>query len=370
MTPGIRVGVDIGGTFTDVVVRRPGDADADHEDPEHAQGPQHRRAAGARAHGNRLGLPPQQIARFVHGTTVATNAVLERKGARVGLITTEGFRDVLEIGRQMRHQMYDLALDPETPTFLAPGRFRREVPSASAATGEVLHALDEAAVAAAADELVAAGARRSRSCSCSRFSTTRTSAAPARSSLARHPDVFVSLSCEVDPAFREYERTVVTTFDAYVKPVVDRYLANLEAGLAAARVPAPLQIMQSRGGISGSATARLRPVRLFLSGPAAGVIGARMVGEAAGCRRPHHRRYRRHLVRHRADRGRHAGAAIGGPDRRLSGAHQHGRRQLDRLRRRLDRLARRREAAAGRAAFGRLRARACLLRPRRQASRP
>ena len=95
--------------------------------------------------------------------------------------------------------------------------------------------------------------------------------------------MFVSLSCEVDPAFREYERTVVTAFDAYVKPVVDRYLANLDAGLAAAHVPAPLQIMQSRGGISGSATARLRPVRLFLSGPAAGVIGARMVGEAADC---------------------------------------------------------------------------------------
>jgi len=101
---------------------------------------------------------------------------------------------------------------------------------------------------------------------------------------ARHPDVFVSLSCEVDPAFREYERTVVTAFDAYVKPVVDRYLENLAAGLAAAAVPARLQIMQSRGGISGTATARLRPVRLFLSGPAAGVIGARMAGEAAGAR--------------------------------------------------------------------------------------
>src|SRR5207302_8484813 len=95
---------------------------------------------------------------------------------------------------------------------------------------------------------------------------------------------FVSLSCEVDPAFREYERTVVTAFDAYVKPVVDRYLENLAAGLAAAAVPAPLQIMQSRGGISGAATARARPVRLFLSGPAAGVIGAKKAGEAAGAR--------------------------------------------------------------------------------------
>jgi N-methylhydantoinase A len=96
--------------------------------------------------------------------------------------------------------------------------------------------------------------------------------------------VSVSLSSEVDPAFREYERTVVTAFDAYVKPVVDRYLANLDEGLGRARVPAPLQIMQSRGGISGSQTARLRPVRLFLSGPAAGVIGSKIEAEAAGVR--------------------------------------------------------------------------------------
>src|SRR5262249_840436 len=101
---------------------------------------------------------------------------------------------------------------------------------------------------------------------------------------ARHPHVFVSLSSEIDPAFREYERTVVTAFDAYVKPVVDRYLANLDAGLRCKAVPGPLQLTQSRGGISSSAPARRRSVRLFLSGPAAGVIGARMVGEAAGLR--------------------------------------------------------------------------------------
>ena len=139
--------------------------------------------------------------------------------------------------------------------------------------------LDEAAVAAAADELVAAGRRR-RSPSCFLFSflNPATSGARARSSRARHPGVFVSLSCEVDPAFREYERTVVTAFDAYVKPVVDRYLANLEPGLPRPACRAPLQIMQSRGGVSASATARQRPVRLFLSGPAAGVIGGAIVG--------------------------------------------------------------------------------------------
>jgi len=278
------IGVDIGGTFTDVVVRRSGDPTRIMKIPSTRKDPSVAVLQALRRMEADWGLPPQQVARFVHGTTVATNAVLERKGACVGLVTTEGFRDVLEIGRQMRHQMYDLALDPETPTFLAPGRFRREIRERIGSAGEVIHPLDEAGVAAAADELIAAGARAISVVFLFSFLNDAHERRTREIIAQRHPDVFVSLSCEVDPAFREYERTVVTTFDAYVKPVVDRYLANLDAGLTAAHVPAPLQIMQSRGGISGSATARLRPVRLFLSGPAAGVIGARMVGEAAGCR--------------------------------------------------------------------------------------
>src|SRR5262249_56687923 len=140
----ISIGVDIGGTFTDVVVAcseaptRIMKLPSTRKDPSVAvlQALQRMQAD--------WGLAPQQIIRFVHGTTVATNAVLERKGACVGLIATEGFRDVLEIGRQMRHQMYELALDPETPTFLAPGRFRREVTERIGPTAEGLAALDEA----------------------------------------------------------------------------------------------------------------------------------------------------------------------------------------------------------------------------------
>jgi len=280
----ISIGVDIGGTFTDVVVASSEAPTRIMKLPSTRRDPSVAVLQALQRIEAEWGLAPQQIIRFVHGTTVATNAVLERKGARVGLIATEGFRDVLEIGRQMRHQMYDLALDPETPTFLAPGRFRREVPERIGPTGEVLRALDEPAVATAADALVAAGARAIAVVFLFSFLNDAHERRAREIIAERHPQVFVSLSCEVDPAFREYERTVVTAFDAYVKPVVDRYLANLDAGLAAAHVPAPLQIMQSRGGISGSATARLRPVRLFLSGPAAGVIGARMVGEATSCR--------------------------------------------------------------------------------------
>ena len=221
------IGVDIGGTFTDVVVRRPGGPTRIMKIPSTRDDPSLAVLQALERMEADWGLPPQQIARFVHGTTVATNAVLERKGARVGLITTEGFRDVLEIGRQMRHQMYDLALDPETPTFLAPGRFRREVHERVSATGEVLQPLDEAAVAAAADELVAAGARAIAVVFLFSFLNDAHERRAREIISARHPDVFVSISCEVDPAFREYERTVVTTFDAYVKPVVDRYLAML-----------------------------------------------------------------------------------------------------------------------------------------------
>ena len=284
MSSDLHIGVDIGGTFTDVVVRRPGSPSRIMKIPTTRSDPSIAVLEALKRMQAEWGLAPHDVARFVHGTTVATNAVLERKGARVGVITTEGFRDVLEIGRQMRHQMYELALDPETPTFLAPGRMRREVPERVSATGEVLRPLDEAAVADAADALVAAGARAIAVVFLFSF-LDDTHERRAREIILRdHPDVFVSLSSEVDPAFREYERTVVTAFDAYVKPVVDRYLANLDTGLLTASVPAPLQIMQSRGGISGSRTARLRPVRLFLSGPAAGVIGAKMAAEIAGMR--------------------------------------------------------------------------------------
>ena len=284
MSADLRIGVDIGGTFTDVVVRRPGAPSRIMKIPTTRGDPSIAVLEALKRMQAEWGLAPQDVLRFVHGTTVATNAVLERKGAKVGVLTTEGFRDVLEIGRQMRHQMYELALDPETPTFLAPGRMRREVPERIAATGEVLKPLDEAAVADAADALVAAGANAIAVVFLFSFLDDRHEKRAREIILARHPDVFVSLSSEVDPAFREYERTVVTAFDAYVKPVVDRYLANLDNGLSRASVPAPLQIMQSRGGISGSRTARLRPVRLFLSGPAAGVIGAKMAAEVAGMR--------------------------------------------------------------------------------------
>ena len=199
--------------------------------------------------------------------------------------------------------------------------------------------------------------RPSRSCSCSRSSTTRMSGAREKSSATRHPDVFVSLSSEVDPAFREYERTVVTAFDAYVKPVVDRYLANLDSGLLSASragAAAGHAVARRHFGIADRAAAPGAPVSLRPRGR----CDRRQDGGRNRRRaRPDHRRCRRHLMRHRADRGRHARTALRRHDRRLSGARRHGRRQFDRFGRRLDRMARRRGGPARRSAVGRARSR-------------
>ncbi len=281
IAPGFEIGVDIGGTFTDVVCRQPGGRMRLMKVPTTRSDPSEAVLRALAAMREAWSLDPSLITRFSHGTTVATNAVLERKGACIGIITTEGFRDVIEIGRQLRRAVYRVILEPETPVFLAPGQFRREVAERVSATGEIVTPLDEAALLAAADELAAAGAQALAICFLFSF-LNPVHERRARSLIeTRHPNIMVSVSHEVDPAFREYERTVATAFDAYVKPVVDRYLAHLEAGLARAGIASPLQVMQSRGGLSVSSVARERPVRLFLSGPAAGVIGGQIVGASA-----------------------------------------------------------------------------------------
>jgi len=280
----IEIGVDVGGTFTDVVCRASGRPVMAMKLPTTRKDPSRAIIAAIRQMAEKWDVPPDRIGRFVHGTTVATNAVLERRGPRIGLLTTRGFKDVLEIGRQMRQQMYDVVLQPETPVFLAPGAMRKEAIERLSADGQVIEALNEDTVEKAASELVASGAQAIAICFLHSFLNPSHEKRAAEIIRSRHPDLYVSLSCEVDPAFREYERTVVTAFDAYIKPVIDRYLANLEVGLKSAGVRAPLQVMQSRGGVAISSVARERPVRLFLSGPAAGVIGGRSVGTAVGAK--------------------------------------------------------------------------------------
>jgi N-methylhydantoinase A len=275
------IGVDIGGTFTDVVCRDGRGAFHVMKLPTSRPDPSQSVLQSLDLLQEQIALSPAAIRRFGHGTTVATNAVLERKGAKIGVVTTRGFRDVLEIGRQSRRQMYDVVLQPQTPVFLAPARLRKEVSERVSASGEMVEALDEEELRTAADELAKAGAEAIAIIFLFSFANPRHELRAKELLGQWHPNLSVSLSHQVDPNFREYERTVATVFDAYVKPVVDRYLAQLEKGLGDRGTPAPLQVMQSRGGLMAAAVARQRPVRLFLSGPAAGVVGGCIVGASA-----------------------------------------------------------------------------------------
>ncbi len=279
--PVYEIGIDTGGTFTDIVCRG-ADGIRLMKVPSTPADPSEAIRAGFERMEAEWNLKASELVRFAHGTTVATNAVLQRRGGRTGILATEGFGDVLELGRQMRRQMYDLRLEPETPVFLAPGARRAEVRERVSAAGEVLVPLDADSLARAVDGLVGQQVETIAVCFLFSFLHPEHEQAAREYIEAHHPGVMVSLSSDVDPTFREYERTCVTAFDAYSKPVVDRYLGAMERDLAAADVPAPLQIMQSRGGLAAAQVARQRPVRLFLSGPAAGVIGGRAAGRAAG----------------------------------------------------------------------------------------
>ncbi|MGI9476458.1 MAG: hydantoinase/oxoprolinase family protein [Hyphomicrobiaceae bacterium] len=275
------IGIDIGGTFTDVVVCGPAGAHI-LKLPTTSANPGDAVIAAVRELRERDVLEHNEIARLAHGTTIATNAVLERKGAKVGLIATEGFDDVLELGRQIRHQLYDLVLAPETPGWLAPGALRIGIRERLAADGSVVDAIDHASVRQAVEQLLAADVEAIAVCLLFSFRNLSHEHAVREIIADVAPDLPVSLSCEVDPAFREYERTVVTAFDAYIKPRVSTYLKTISEGLHREGIKAPLQIMQSRGGLAGMETAQHRPVRLFLSGPAAGVLGGAAVGEENG----------------------------------------------------------------------------------------
>ncbi len=279
---GYTLGIDIGGTFTDIVCRGE-DREVAFKIPTTRDDPSRAVGAALTALSTDHAVSPQVITRFVHGTTVATNAVIERAGARVGLIMTEGFGDTIEIGRQMRRQLYDLALEPETPAWLAPGARRAEVTERIAADGTVVTALDEASLSAAIEKIAEQDVDAVAVCLLFAFANPAHELRVRERLTERLPNVPVSLSHEVDPAFREYERTVATAFDAYVKPIVDTYLGRLQSSLNTAGSTAPVQVMQSRGGLAGVASARARPIRLALSGPAAGVIGAAATGVAAGC---------------------------------------------------------------------------------------
>ena len=279
----ISIAVDIGGTFTDVVATDSATGRYFTAKVPTTPG----RLVEAVGAGTldvlaQAGAGPEQVDRFIHGTTVGTNAVLEQKGAVTAVLATEGFEDVVEIGRLKRSRMYDIFIDAETPVALAPRRLRRGIRERVGSDGSSVIPLDEAHALSAIRELAARGVEAYA------VSLLFSFRAPAHERRVRElieqvaPGAGVSLSSEVDPMFREYERTVVTLFDAYIRPVIERYVSELARELASVGVAAPVQIMQSRGGITSAAMVARRPVSVLLSGPAAGVIGARHVASGAG----------------------------------------------------------------------------------------
>ena len=277
----IRIAFDIGGTFTDFVLHDPASADMRFSKvPSTPGNPAEAVLAGIDALFQQLDIKPEHVEGTLHATTVATNAILERKGNRTALVTTKGFRDILLIARQKRYDTNDLYLVKPTPLVERADIF--EVGERMAPDGEVLAAIDGADVETAIQRL-AEGHYESVAIVFLHAYANDAHEKAVRDSIGRAlPDLELCISSEVSPKFREYERTSTTVANAYVKPLVGRYLGELEGALKARGFPSDLFIMQSNGGLVPPELARDNPIRIVESGPAAGVLMCAVVGRDAG----------------------------------------------------------------------------------------
>jgi N-methylhydantoinase A len=282
MTKTARLAVDIGGTFTDLVLALP-DRSLSAKVLTTSDAPERAVLEGTAAILTQAGIGAADLALVIHGTTLATNALIERKGARTALVTTDGFRDSLEIAYEHRFEQYDLYMERPEPLVARPWRF--EVPERVAADGTVLLPMDDAAV----DRIGAAAKKDGAEAIAICFLHAYQNGAHekrARDILSRYfsPEV-IAISSEVCPEIREYERTSTTVANAYVLPLMERYLRQLEDGLKAIGSTAPLLLIMSSGGITTVETARRFPIRLVESGPAGGAILAQMIAAESGISR-------------------------------------------------------------------------------------
>ena len=279
ITP-LRVGVDIGGTFTDLVFLCP-------------DGTLHKRKLsstpgdysdaimqGVRGFCADQGYATSEVAEVVHATTVATNAILERKGARTALLATEGFRDVLELRRIRIPMSYDLGWQKPAP--LVDREFRLAVTERLDAQGNVLIAFDAATMEPLLAELEASGIEAVAVCFLHAYRNPRHEAEVGDVLRKRLPNLYVSLSHRVLPEMLEFERTSTTVVNAYVAPLIARYLNVLCARLDEFDVKAPILVMQSNGGLISASVAAERPVTIIESGPAAGVVAAARLAHDSG----------------------------------------------------------------------------------------
>jgi N-methylhydantoinase A len=270
-----RVGIDIGGTHTDIVVVDDGVVRL-HKVPSNNVDPSEAVLRGL----GEMGLSLSETELFAHGTTVATNAVIQRTGAATGLVTTTGFRDVLQIRRTTRGELYDFQWDP--PAELVPRRWRREVDERVAADGTVLRELDEAGLLEQVRALVADGVAAIAVAFINSYRNPANERA-ARDVVAKEfPELPVYLSAELLPAWREFERTSTASVGAYVGPVLTEYLRRMEGSLTADGYRSDLLVMQSNGGLGTAESAIDNPVSTLMSGPAAGVIAQIAIAGVSG----------------------------------------------------------------------------------------
>ena len=276
-----RVGIDIGGTFTDLVLiddasgeRAIGKVLTTPDDPSEAV------EQGLRGLLEREGVDASQLKTIIHGTTLVTNALIERRGTATALLTTEGFRDAVAIGTEHRYDMYDIFLEKPEP--LVPRSLRYGVRERVLDDGSVLRDLDEEQVRAIAGELLERGIGAVAVSFLHGFRNPVHEQRVAEILAEEAPGVAVSLSSEVSPEIREYERTSTTIANVYVRPLVERYLQRLEERLRRLGFDGSFYVMLSNGGTASVETACRFPVRLLESGPAAGALAAAFYGEAAG----------------------------------------------------------------------------------------
>ncbi|MFM9107942.1 MAG: hydantoinase/oxoprolinase family protein [Chloroflexota bacterium] len=273
----VRIGIDIGGTFTDFVLLDEATGRIRLEKTSTTPG---RLTVGVGNGLDALGVDLASARMIVHGTTVGLNCFLERKGARTGLITTAGFRDVYEIGRVNREEMYDLFYRKPEP--LVPREHRLEVRERVTALGEVLVPLDEDDVCAAAARFRADGISSIAVCLLHAYANPAHEVRIGEILAAAYPEALVTLSHDLAREWREYERTSTAAINAYIGQVVEGYLGAVEDHLAARGHTRPFFVNQSSGGVISVATAKGKPVRTIMSGPAGGAVSAAALGAQAG----------------------------------------------------------------------------------------
>ena len=274
-----RIGVDIGGTFTDVALEV-GHRRFTAKTLTTSRAPEEGVLAALRSVLSEAGVDPGEVGVLIHGTTLATNALIERKGAKTALLTTEGFRDVVEIRHENRFEQYDVNIDLPLP--LVPRRRRLPICERINARGEILQVLDESSVARAIETLAAEDVEAVAIGFLHSFTNPAHEHRVGDAIARALPNVAVTLSSDVSPEMREYERFSTACANAYLQPMIGRYLANLERNLQRAGFRCPMLLMTSGGGITSVETAIRFPVRLVESGPAGGAIFASCVARQNG----------------------------------------------------------------------------------------